>query len=302
MTFGSAVTAAEVPAYLDSVRGGRGVSTELVEEFQRRFAIIGRSPLIDITEAQGRALQRRLDERCAPGAYRVGVGMLHSAPRVEPAVQRLVDAGVDQIQAIVLAPQYSPLILRGYEAAIERCRRRLPGVRIDIAQAWHQTPAFVASLAERVGQALAEMGERSLAPPVIFTAHSLPRVVVERDPSYREQIDATIVSVVERLGLPSDQWHFAYQSAGHSPAEWLTPDLADVLRDLAGAGERSALVAPVQFLADHLEVLYDIDVAARQQAEDAGIAFHRIAMPNTSPLLIEALAEVVERERSLLAL
>lgn len=294
LTFGSAVTSAEVPAYLRSVRGGREPSAELVAEFRRRFDAIGRSPLLDITERQAAALQRLLDDRHGPGSHLVATGMLHSAPPVDDALRSLAAAGVTETCAIVLAPQYSPLILAGYERALATAVPRVaPAMHLTVAGAWHLVPAWLDSLAERIAEAEAHLGGETV---VVFTTHSLPRPVVERDPGYMEQIHATVAALVKRLHLRREGWRFAFQSAGHSPEEWLTPDLSEVVRDLRQTGARTLLVAPVQFVADHLETLYDIDIAAAAQAEAAGMALHRIAMPNDSPALVEALASVVERE------
>ncbi len=297
MTFGSAVTAEDVPPYLRSVRGGAEADPELVLEFQRRFRRIGRSPLIDITLEQARGLQRLLDERHGDGAFRVAAGMLHSQPAIDAAIDGLAADGVNPVLAIVLAPQYSPLILAGYERAVEAARRRHPGLEIAVAGAWHLTAGWIESLAERVREALHPPGD----PPaggsaLVFTAHSLPRTVVERDPGYITQLHETVDGVVARLGLPEGSWRFAWQSAGHTPAEWLRPDLLDVLPEIAAVGATEVLVVPVQFVADHLETLYDIDVAAAEQAQAAGLRFRRIAMPNASPAFIRGLAEVVDRE------
>jgi ferrochelatase len=304
LTFGSAVTSADVPAYLRSVRGGRDPSDELVAEFARRFDVIGRSPLIDITLAQARALESLLDERHGDGRFVVAAGMLHSPPPVTESLRRLVEAGVDRVVAVVLAPQYSPLILAGYQRAVDHCAAEVAaGVPVTIAGAWHLVPAWVASLSERVDEALRGFDAPARARVgVIFTAHSLPRQVIDRDPGYMAQIDATVAAIVDRAGLPDGSWTFAYQSAGHTPEEWLKPDLTDVLPTLREAGVRDVLVVPVQFVADHLEILYDIDVAAAEQAREAGLSFHRIAMPNTSPRFINALADVVDRELAALPL
>ncbi len=297
MTFGSAVTSADVPAYLRSVRGGRDASPELVAEFRRRFDVIGRSPLIDITLAQAARLESLLRERHPDVAFLVEAGMLHSAPNVPEALAALHQRGAAQVVAVVLAPQYSPLILSGYERALAaHAPERAPEVPVRVAGAWHLTPSWIASLSERVRAALDRDGGGSDHLGVVFTAHSLPRAVVERDPGYMAQIDATIAAVVDGAGIRDGEWTFAYQSAGHTPEEWLTPDLVDVLPHLRAAGKTDVLVVPVQFVADHLEILYDIDVAAAAQARAAGMRFHRIDMPNTAPLFVAALAEVVERE------
>ncbi len=297
MTFGSAQTADEVPDYLRSVRGGGDPDPEVVAEFQRRYEIVGWSPLVRITQEQGEALQRALDESHGPGRFAVAVGMLHSDPRIDAAVRTLAEAGVDRVLGIVLSPQYSAIIMGGYNRALAAAvERELPGVEVRVAGPWHTAPSFVDELAGRVGQALARFPEPGRV-PVIFTAHSLPRAVVDRDTAYIDQLVETVELVAEKAGLPAQRWQFAYQSAGHTPEEWLKPDLKDLLPGIREAGGDDVLVVPVQFLADHLEILYDIDVAAREQAEQAGLRFNRIDLPNTSPVFIRALAEVVEREQ-----
>jgi protoporphyrin/coproporphyrin ferrochelatase len=294
MTYGSAATADEVPAYLRSVRGGRDADPELIAEFERRYRLIGWSPLVRITTEQGAALQRRLDDDHGAGRYRVEVGMLHSDPSIDEAVARLAQAGVRRLVGVVLSPQWSPVIMGGYRRALDAAAFRLgPDAEVTMAGAWHHTPAFLDALAERVGEARGRLGPDV---PVLFTAHSLPKAVIDRDPGYLDQIHATIAAVVERVGLTAGRWQFAYQSAGHSPEEWLTPDLKDLLPGLRAAGHDAVLVVPVQFLADHLEILYDIDVAAREEAEAEGLAFHRIELLNTSPTFIRALADVARAE------
>ena len=296
MTFGSAQTAGEVPAYLRSVRGGGDPDPAVVAEFQRRYELVGWSPLVRITLEQGEALQRALDESHGAGRFAVAVGMLHSDPRIDEAVRSLARAGVGRLIGIVLSPQYSPIIMGGYDRALAAAAdRELPGVEVRVAGPWHTAPGFVDELAGRVRQALERLAEPDRV-PIIFTAHSLPRAVVDRDLDYIDQLVETIELVAAGAGLAPERWQFAYQSAGHTPEEWLKPDLKDLLPGLRDAGHDDVLVVPVQFLADHLEILYDIDVAAREEAEEAGLRFHRIELPNTSPVFIRALAEVVERE------
>jgi ferrochelatase len=298
MTYGSAPTAADVPAFLLSVRHGRPAPDDLVEEFVRRYELIGFSPLVRITQAQGQALQELLDREHGRGAFRVEVGMLHSEPGIDAAVQRLSAAGVSSLVGVVLSPQWSPIIMGGYTRAFESAAaRHLPGVETRLAGPWHRLEGFLDALSSRVTEALARFSEaerRTLA--VILTVHSLPRPVVDREPEYLEQLRETVDQVVRRSGLRDGEWQFAYQSAGHTPEEWLKPDLKDLLPGLRERGMTDVLVVPVQFLADHLEILYDIDVAAREEAEEAGLRFHRIELMNTSPTFIRALAEVVERE------
>lgn len=297
LTFGSAITSDDVPEYLQSVRGGRPVSDDVVAEFRRRYDVIGRSPLIDITLQQAAALQALLDREEGPNAMRVAVGMLHSAPRVSEAVDELADAGIRSVVCVVLAPQYSPIILAGYERAVEAARAAHPDVTFRLSGAWHLSDGWIESLAKRVKSALVSLdAETPQWIPVIFTAHSLPRVVVDRDPGYIDQLRETASAVAERAGLDASRWQFAYQSAGHTPEEWLTPDVKDLLPALRDEGHDAVLIVPVQFLTDHLEILYDIDVAAGDEARSLGITMHRIEMPNTSPAFIRALSDVVRRE------
>ncbi len=173
---------------------------------------------------------------------------------------------------------------------------------MTVAGAWHLEPTFLDALATRVIEALDRFpAEERDRVGVVLTAHSLPKSVVDREPYYIEQLMETVRAVAGRAGIAEGTWSFAYQSAGHTPEEWLKPDLKDILPGLKAAGRRHVLVVPVQFLADHLEILYDIDVAAREEAEAAGLEFHRIEVPNTMPQFIRALASVVHRELAALA-
>jgi ferrochelatase len=299
MTYGSPSNVEEMPAYLRSIRGGREPSPELLAEFIRRYEVIGWSPLVRITRAQGAALQRHLDEEEGPGRHLVEVGMLHSEPGIAGAVRRLAEAGAEQVLGIVLSPQYSSIIMGRYNRALEEAAQALgPNGQVSVAGAWHLLPEFVEALAERTVEALATLPGGRHDVPVLLTAHSLPKPVVDREPGYVVQLTDTAEAIAKRVGLEPERWRFAYQSAGHTPEEWLRPDLNELLPGLRDAGHEAVLVVPVQFLADHLEILYDLDVAARQEAEEVGIAFHRIELPNTQPALIRALAEVVHRERS----
>lgn len=293
MTYGSPVSLDReaVRAYLARVRAGREPESELVDEFARRYEVIGGSPLIAITLDQAAALSDVL-------GWPVAAGMRFSEPSIVDGLRDLVTRGVEHVAAIVLSPQYSPLLMSGYAKAIEEARAELGdrAPRVDVAGAWHDEPAFVRGLARRVGETLDGLGrdERERA-AVLLTAHSLPRRVAEQEPGYLAQLRETAEAVAAAAGLPDEDWSFCWQSAGHEPGEWMKPDFADLMPELAAAGRRCVLVAPVQFLADHLEVLYDVDVGAREQAERCGLTFRRIDSLNLDPDLIEALAAVVRR-------
>ncbi len=302
MTFGSPATLDDVPAYLASVRGGRPASEDVVQEFRRRYHLIGGSPLLRISRDQAAALQSRLNTLAPPGQrFVVDVGMRHAPPLIAGALAGLARAGVRRVAALIMSPQYSPIIMGGYHRAVDAARVQLADpLEITIAGAWHRHPLFLDALSQRVAEALDRLPpDVRDTVPVILTAHSLPKSVVDREPHYLDQIWETVHAVVERYALPPDRWQFAYQSAGHTPEEWLKPDFKDLLPGLASQGHRHVLFVPTQFLADHLEILYDIDIAARQQADANRIAFHRIESLNLLPTFIDALADVAMSELGL---
>jgi protoporphyrin/coproporphyrin ferrochelatase len=293
MTYGSPASLGreDIRAYLARVRGGREPEGELVDEFTRRYRLIGGSALIEITRAQAAALSESL-------GWPVDVGMRFSEPSILAGLGALAAAGATTVAAIILSPQYSPLLMSGYARAIDEARATL-GERapsISVAGAWHEEPAFVGALARRVAEALAALApEERQAVRVLMTAHSLPKRVAEQEPDYLSQLRATAEAVAANAGLSDQDWTFCWQSAGHEPGEWMKPDFADLMPDIAAKRGRSVLVVPVQFLADHLEILYDVDVGAREQAERHGLAFHRIESLNADPGLIEALAVVARQ-------
>jgi ferrochelatase len=293
MTYGSpaSLERADVAAYLARVRGGRPADPVLVDEFTRRYRLIGGSPLIEITRRQAAALAEVL-------GWPVQVGMRFSEPSLAAGLGALGRAGAARVAAIVLSPQYSPLLMGGYSTAIDEARASLgeTSPEVVVAGAWHREPSFVEALAGRIQEALAALAPADRgAAHVLLTAHSLPRRVAEREPDYLAQLSATADDVATAAGLAPDAWTFCWQSAGHEPGEWMKPDFADVMPEIAAAGGRAAVVAPVQFLADHLEVLYDVDVGAREQAEEHGLAFHRIRSLNDDSGLVAALAAVARQ-------
>ena len=291
MTYGSpaSLERPDIAAYLARVRGGREPGDELVDEFTRRYRVIGGSPLIEITRRQAAALEALI-------SWPVDIGMRFSAPTIEDGLRSLAGRGVERVAAIILSPQFSPLLMGGYERAIHHAREAIGHDAPDVALAgpWHTEPAFVDALADRIRGRLAALDDRD-GVPILMTAHSLPRRVAEQEPGYIEQLRATAALIANRAGLTDDRWRFCWQSAGHEPGEWMKPDFADLMPELAAQGHRTVLIAPVQFLADHLEILYDVDIGAREQAERVGLTFARIDSLNDDPGLIRALAAVAGR-------
>lgn len=283
MTYGAPRDDADLPRYLAAVRGGREPAAELVAEMRRRYARIGGSPLVRITRAQASGLETELGD-----GYVAAAGMRFSDPSIADAARDLVERGADRLVGLCMSPQWSVRLMGPYAEALGAAAARA-GVPSAIAPAWHREPTFVAATAERVREALRGTDATIR---VVLTAHSLPKRVFEGEPEYIAQLHETADLVASASGLERERWHWAYQSAGHTQEEWLRPDLTELFPELAALGAREVLVVPVQFLADHLEVLYDLDIAAADQARAAGLRYRRVAMPNTQPAFIAALAAV----------
>jgi ferrochelatase len=271
----------EMPEYLTRVRGGRPPGPELLEEMRRNYAAIGgRSPLTDLTRAQAEALRAEL----GAGA-RVYVGMRNWRPFIADALAAAAAARVADVVAVPMAPQYSTLSVGKYEEAVRQATP--PGLRVRFVAGWHDHPGLLAAFAEKVEEAL----RTAPGAAVVFTAHSLPvRAIREGDP-YAGQVARTAAEVAARAGVPA--YRVAYQSAGRTPEPWLGPSLLETLDEVARAGVTRVVVAPIGFVCDHTEILFDIDVAAAEAARRRGMALSRTASLNTSPTFIRALADIV---------
>jgi ferrochelatase len=276
MAYGSPERPEDIPAYFSDIRGGRPVRQEAVEELAERYRRIGgTSPLNRITEAQRAALA---DATGLP----VYVGMKHWAPWIPEAVERALADGAERLVGLVLAPHYSRISIGGYRQRLEDA---LDGRgELIFVESWHDHEPFVALLAERVQGTDAH---------VVFTAHSLPeRILAEGDP-YQDQLLETSRLVADRAGLES--WSFAFQSESPTGEPWLGPDILVELETLYASGVRTVLVAPVGFVSDHLEILWDLDVGAREKAAELGLDLDRIESLNADPVFIRVLADLVEK-------
>lgn len=299
MTYGSATTSKDVEPFLQHVYPQ--ADSELIAEFKRRFDIVGSSPLVEITVAQAAALQKLLSRLAPQQQYLVEAGMLHSKPFIEDAVKKLKSLGCTQIIGILLSPQYSPHIMRGYVDGLSAAASQNGFDKRDVNMVgpWATEPKFIQMLASELltlRTKLAEKYDQNL--PVIFTTHSLPENVVKRDPSYLDQLAQTAQAVASQADLAESDYTTAYQSAGHTPEEWLKPDLNDVIADVKTKAVPAVIVVPIQFLADHLEILYDLDTAAREETQNLGVDYYRLPVANTNPLFIEALSDIVIRQQA----
>jgi ferrochelatase len=273
MAYGSPTELTDIRPYLEDIRGGRPVSEEAVEELTERYRRIGgRSPLDDVTEAQRAALEVELE-------LPVFVGMKHWRPWIAEAADRAVAGGADVVVGVVLAPHYSKLSIDGYR---ERLAEALAGrAELRFVESWHTHEPYVAVLADRV---------RGTDARVVFTAHSLPARILDEGDPYRDQLLETSQLIAERAGL--DSWSFAFQSASPSGEPWLGPDLLEELDSLHERGVEHVLVCPIGFVSDHLEILWDIDVEARERAAELGLRLDRIESLNDDPAFIGGLADL----------
>ncbi|MDA8394995.1 MAG: ferrochelatase [Candidatus Dormibacteraeota bacterium] len=294
MAYGSPRSAEEILPYYTHMRGGRPPRPEALAGLEARYrAIGGRSPLTEITLSQASALQDLLRSQDGPG-WSVTVGMKHIAPFIEDAVAGLVDAGIREAVGVVLAPHYSRMSVAGY---VERARAASAGSPLEISfvEDWHLEPSYLSWLARAISTRLAEIGPtRAEGAMVIFTAHSLPARLREMGDPYPDQLGETAAAVAKILDLP--RWDIGWQSVAQDTGEpWLGPELLEVVRRAASGGITEFLVCPCGFVADHLEVRYDLDVEAQRAAAELGITISRTAMPNDDAAFIAVLRDVVRR-------
>jgi ferrochelatase len=291
-----------VEPYLLDVRGGRPTPPELVEEIRERYrATGGKSPALGITKDVAKQLEVRLNES-GNGRYRVYVGLRHWHPFIKETYAELLKEDPTHVIGLCMAPQQSSLSTGAYQTKVEEARVALQNTcPISYVGSWHKHSKLIAAIARNVRQALLKFppGMRA-AVPVLFTAHSLPeRVIAMKDP-YPDEVKGTVEAVTALLG--NQPTYFAYQSQGRSSEPWLGPSVESVLDGLHHEGYRQVLVAPIGFICDHVETLFDIDIELRQRARSKGMQLERMAMLNNSPALVEVLFDVLAAHESSLCI
>lgn len=289
MAYGTPAGIDDIERYYTDIRHGRPPPADLLEELTERYrAIGGKSPLLEITQAQAQGLEERL------GGPRVYLGQKHSPPFISDAVAAMHDDGATEAVGLVLAPHYSSLSVGDYDRRARAAAESVgwPG-RLKMVESWHLEPGYIALLSERVRDAIASLPPDAGDPLVVFTAHSLPERILQNDDPYPQQLQATAYQVAARLALAD--WRIGWQSAGRTADPWLGPDILEIVMEEAKAGRGGIVVCPCGFVADHLEVLYDLDIEAAAAAAARGIAFTRTASPNADPDFLETLAAVVRR-------
>jgi ferrochelatase len=293
VAFGGPTAPDEIRPFLEIVTRGRGISAERLEEVAHHYEAMpgGRSPLAELTFAQARGLQHALAE--AGPALPVFVGMRNWHPFLRDTLADMERKGATRALAIILSPLRTEASWDRYMQDVAEARAQVPGApEVGFAPPWFEHSRFVAAVADRARAALMEVPAAGRAgTPMVFTAHSVPTSMAATSP-YVSDLTAAARAVARRLGHA--RWSIAYQSRSGSPRQaWLEPDIGDALRRLAADGERHAVVVPIGFVCDHVEVLYDLDVEARRVAEGAGLALHRAAAVNDHPEFVTMLADLV---------
>jgi ferrochelatase len=308
MAYGTADGPDDIERYYTDIRGGRPPTPEHLRELEDRYAAIGnRFPLLQITREQADGIVRELNA-VQPGGFRAYLGMKHSPPFIPEAVDAMRADGIERAVGIVMAPHWSGMSVETY---VERVRAAADDgpPRFAFVRSFHDDPAFVRFLAERVRGALRALpiGAHD-ATTVIFSAHSLPvrtleggsercknchADVCEAACRYERGLAETARLVAAAAGV--EDWTTAWQSAGRTSDPWWGPPIEEVIDELGGAGRKGVVVCSAGFVADHLEILYDLDIEARELAEKAGLAFARTEMPNADPAFVSLLADVVRR-------
>ena len=294
LAHGAPLRIQDIPRYLKNIRGGANSSTEVIQEVARRYKQIGgRSPLLDITTAQAEALEKFLNQ--GEDAFKVYVGMRTWSPTIQDAVNQAVNDGAERIVALCLAPQYSRWSTERYQKAFVDAMEIWQSRKLEVRfiTSWPNQPLLIDAFVERYRAAdvdLKAKGKKNIH--TIFTVHSIPADSVEMfgDP-YVEEYGKTLQAICQQADIHN--WHQAYQSQGMIPVPWLEPSVEEILDKISEAGGQTALIVPVGFVCDHIEILYDIDIAFKEYAAGRGIELYRTESLNTSLLFIEALAGVV---------
>lgn len=292
MSYGTPESMDQIEAYYTHIRRGRAPSEEQLQELIERYEAIvgGVFPLRENTNKQVDALQQALNEADHDAEFICVQGLKHAAPFIEDGVQALADQGITEAVGIVLAPHYSVMSVGSY---IKRAQAKADelGIAFRFAKCYHTHPDLITAFAERVTETLGKFAGGKDAVRVLFTAHSLPEKILQMGDPYVDQLLETSRLIAEQAGIQS--WQFAWQSAGNTPDPWLGPDILDVMKNLQKEGIEQILVCPIGFVSDHLEILYDLDIEAKQLASELGIHLERVRSLNQDPKYIKVLRDIV---------
>ncbi|UOQ43494.1 ferrochelatase [Halobacillus salinarum] len=293
MAYGTPYKEEDLERYYTHIRRGRKPTEEMLQDLRERYeAIGGISPLAKITEDQGKALQDTLNDMQDEVNFTLYLGLKHIEPFVEDAVDRMAEDGITEAISIVLAPHYSTFSVKSYNGrAQEEAEKH--GIKIQSVESWYDEPGFIDYWKEKIQEEYQKMEDQEKEKAcLVVSAHSLPEKILEGGDPYPEQLKETARLISEAAGI--SQYEIGWQSEGNTPDPWLGPDVQDLTRELyEEKGYTSFVYAPVGFVSDHLEVLYDNDYECRVVCEELGAGYYRPEMPNTHPKFIRTLAKVV---------
>lgn len=302
MAYGGPDSLENVEPYLLDVRGGRPTSAELVEEIRQRYEEIGgKSPLLEITIKQAKALEAHLNLN-AENQYQVFVGMRHWFPYIRETVTDIAASGINHLISICMTPFFSKMSTGTYYEHLDnaiKLQTSFPQWQQSLTQtrigAWYTNPLFIQAIATNLKETITISEEKgAISPIVLFTAHSLPEIVIQKGDPYADQFKHLAQLVAIAANLPTNQWSYCFQSAGASSMRWLGPSLEQTIEDYAKQGQKTIIVAPIGFLSDHVEVLFDIDIEAQQLANKLNINLLRMPSLNDHPLFIQALGKIIK--------
>jgi ferrochelatase len=302
MAYGGPECLDDVEPFLLDIRGGRLTSPELIEEIRGRYAAIGgKSPLLEITRRQAVGLEKELNQRAGGQLFRVFIGMRHWKPYIRETIREIAEQKITHLTTICMTPFESRMSTGAYYEKLESAMLQpdIPPewrtkLLLQKVGAWYNHPGFVNALADNLITALHNVRSQVReSPVVVFSAHSLPAALVDQGDPYQKQFEDLCVRVAEVCNLSAGEWTLCFQSAGAKATRWLGPSLEETIKKLATQGVKSILVSAIGFLADHVEVLFDLDIEARQIAQYYGVELFRTPQLNDHSLFINSLAEII---------
>jgi len=293
MAYGTPYKEEDIERYYTHIRHGRKPSAEALQDLTERYqAIGGISPLAEITEAQAKALEGKLNESQDKYEFEMYIGLKHIEPFIEDAVELMAKAGIKRAVSIVLAPHYSTFSVKSYNGRAQETAEEY-GIALSSVEDWYDEEGFIEYWSDSI---LAEYGkmtkEEQDEAVLVVSAHSLPEKILQDGDPYTDQLAETAKLISDKTGIKN--YDIGWQSEGNTPDPWIGPDVQDLTRDLyEQKGYQNFVYAPVGFVSDHLEVLYDNDYECKVVCDELGAGYYRPEMPNTDPLFIKTLAKVV---------
>ncbi|MGM8214723.1 ferrochelatase [Bacillaceae bacterium W0354] len=293
MAYGTPYKEEDIERYYTHIRHGRRPSDEAIEDLRSRYeAIGGISPLARITQEQAESLEAKLNEEQDDVEFKMYIGLKHIDPFIEDAVKQMADDGIKEAVSIVLAPHYSTFSIKSYNGRAQEEAEKY-GIKMTSVESWYDEPGFIDYWVEQINKVYGDMPEEERNQAcLIVSAHSLPEKILQDGDPYVDQLEETAKLIANQAGI--DEYAVGWQSEGNTPDPWLGPDVQDLTRDLYNEkGYKAFVYAPVGFVADHLEVLYDNDYECKVVCDDINATYYRPEMPNAKPKFIATLAKVV---------